>query len=305
MANKNVTIQQKGEQGVLDTLYPKTVAQQVITDEENSFISTQEKNKLSGIENNAQKNIINSIFIDGVQAVPDSNGKVNITLPDVQGFIPTTEKGQAGGVAELDNSGKVPTSQLPSYVDDVVEYGTKSLFPSVGETGKIYVALDTNLTYRWGGSEYVEISPSLALGETSSTACAGDKGKQNSVDIQNLKSDVAGIKNKNSTQDTEIENIKDGTTKVANSSNADKLSTPRNIQLSGDVSGVKSFDGSSNINISTTLSNTGISAGTYSALTVDSKGRATAGGQIIEVGESGQTSPSASLAVGGIFFKVE
>ena len=87
-------------------------------------------------------------------------------------------KGTANGVAELDANGKVPSSQLPSYVDDVLEYTSVSDFPATGETGKIYVATSTNLTYRWGGSTYVEISPSLALGETSSTAYAGDKGKE-------------------------------------------------------------------------------------------------------------------------------
>jgi len=73
--------------------------------------------------------------------------------------------------------GKVPASQLPSYVDDVLEYANLAAFPATGESGKIYVAIDTNLTYRWSGSAYVGISPSLALGETSSTAYRGDRGK--------------------------------------------------------------------------------------------------------------------------------
>ena len=73
--------------------------------------------------------------------------------------------------------GKVPASQLPAYVDDVLEYATASAFPVAGEAGKIYVTLDTNLTYRWSGSAYVEISKSLSLGETSSTAYRGDRGK--------------------------------------------------------------------------------------------------------------------------------
>lgn len=85
--------------------------------------------------------------------------------------------GQPGGVAELDDTGHVPTSQLPSYVDDVQEYPSRSDFPATGEAGKIYVATDTNLTYRWTGSGYVEISSSLALGETSATAYRGDRGK--------------------------------------------------------------------------------------------------------------------------------
>lgn len=98
------------------------------------------------------------------------------TAADV-GAIPTTEKGANSGVAELDSNGKVPSSQLPSYVDDVVEVADYASLPSTGETGKIYITLDDNKTYRWSGSAYVEISPSLALGETSSTAYRGDRGK--------------------------------------------------------------------------------------------------------------------------------
>lgn len=85
--------------------------------------------------------------------------------------------------ANLSDNGKVPANQLPSYVDDVLEYGTFNTFPTTGEDGKIYVAQDTNLTYRWSGTRYVEISQSLALGETSSTAYPGDKGKQLSEDL--------------------------------------------------------------------------------------------------------------------------
>lgn len=94
-----------------------------------------------------------------------------------KGYISTSLKGAASGVAELDENGKVPTSQLPSFVDDVVEYSSSSNFPLEGEAGKIYVDTLDNKTYRWSGSSYVEISPSLALGETSATAYRGDRGK--------------------------------------------------------------------------------------------------------------------------------
>ncbi|MBQ7564613.1 MAG: collagen-like protein [Lachnospiraceae bacterium] len=103
------------------------------------------------------------------------------------GKIDSTEKGAASGVAELDSTGKVPSAQLPSYVDDVVEYANQTAFPATGETGKIYVAMDTNKTYRWSGTAYVEISESLALGETSSTAYAGNKGKANEEAIDAIK----------------------------------------------------------------------------------------------------------------------
>ena len=118
-----------------------------------------------------------------VGAVPTSrtvNGKAlsaDITLEaaDVSA-IPASQKGAASGVAELDSTGRVPSTQLPSYVDDVLEYNTLSSFPPTGEDGKIYIAEDTNRQYRWSGSQYVEISPSLALGETNSTAYRGDRG---------------------------------------------------------------------------------------------------------------------------------
>jgi len=90
--------------------------------------------------------------------------------------LETSLKGANNGLAELDNTGKVPSSQLPSYVDDVLEFANRAAFPATGESGKIYVTKDTNLTYRWGGSDYVEISASLALGETESTAYRGDRG---------------------------------------------------------------------------------------------------------------------------------
>lgn len=102
----------------------------------------------------------------------DADGSIQSQIDNI-----IAEKGAANGIAELDSTGKVPSSQLPSYVDDVLEYDSYNQFPATGETGKIYVDKTTNLTYRWSGSGYVEISPSLALGETSSTAYRGDRGK--------------------------------------------------------------------------------------------------------------------------------
>lgn len=96
---------------------------------------------------------------------------------DQVGAIPMTQKGTADGVASLDSSGKVPASQLPGFVDDVQEYDNRAAFPPTGESSIIYIAKDKNKTYRWGGSDYVPIGSDLALGETSSTAYPGDKGK--------------------------------------------------------------------------------------------------------------------------------
>lgn len=238
----------------------------------------------------------------GVTSVNGKTGAVTIAKGDVglgnvtnDAQVKRSEMGAKSGVATLDESGKVPSSQLPAYVDDVLEYGDKTIFPSVGETGKIYVAKDTNITYRWSGTAYVEISASLALGETSSTAYAGDKGKANAANIATLQSEMNAV-------EAEIEDLKDGTTKAKKSETADKLTTGRTISLTGDATGSTTFDGSADKSIAVTLANSGVTAGTYSAVSVDAKGRVTAGAQLVEWGTSGQTTPSSSLAVGGLFF---
>jgi len=105
--------------------------------------------------------------------------------------ILASEKGANNGVATLGNDGKVPSTQLPSYVDDVVEYANLAGFPASGETGKIYVALDTNVVYRWSGTVYVKITS----GEVSSVA-----GRTGSVVL--TKSDV-GLANVDNTSDAD------------------------------------------------------------------------------------------------------
>lgn len=129
-------------------------------------------------------------------------------------------KGKANGLASLDNGGKVPSSQLPSYVDDVIEIDTFNNLPSTGESGKIYITQDTNLTYRWSGSAYTEISKSLALGETSSTAYPGDKGKS-TTDIVNSLSDtlVNDVLVSQSNQDSVSLTVKSITKNSTNRSN--------------------------------------------------------------------------------------
>lgn len=153
-----------------------------------------EKEKLNGLHNTTVDSALSSTSTNPVQnkavnaalsgKVPTTrkvNNKalsvdISLTAADVAA-IPAAQKGAASGVAELDASGKVPAAQLPSYVDDVLEYSAKSNFPAMGETGKIYVSTNDNKTYRWSGSAYVEISASIALGETASTAYPGNKGK--------------------------------------------------------------------------------------------------------------------------------
>lgn len=111
-----------------------------------------------------------------VATIDEADGKVSATFQDISILSSQiSDKGTAGNVATLDENGHVPTSQLPSYVDDVVE-GTLATFPATGETGKIYVDTATNTSYRWSGSQYTKVASDLSLGETSSTAYRGDYG---------------------------------------------------------------------------------------------------------------------------------
>ena len=165
--------------------------------------------KLNGIATGANKTIVDSTMSDTstnpvqnkiVKAaldgkVPTSrkvNGKaltsdITLSAGDVSA-IATSAKGAKNGVASLDENGKVPSAQLPSFVDDVLEgyisddaatfYKDSAKSSAYSpETGKIYVDFNNNKTYRWSGTKYIVISETLALGTTSSTAFAGDKGQ--------------------------------------------------------------------------------------------------------------------------------
>lgn len=123
-----------------------------------------------------------SVYLEKIGEIDNSISSLQTSKADKSAFETKTAQ-QDTEISNLKSNkadlvdGKVPSSQLPSYIDDVLEYPTYSQLPAVGEDGKIYVTLDTNLTYRWGGTEYIEISPSLALGETANTAYRGDRGK--------------------------------------------------------------------------------------------------------------------------------
>lgn len=119
---------------------------------------------------------VSDVKVNGVTAVVDGVALIDLDTP-INDALKSLMVGLPNGVATLDGSGKVPQSQLPSYVDDVLEYESKSSFPTTGEAGKIYVDKATNRTYRWGGSTYVEISSSLAIGEVTGTAADAGAAK--------------------------------------------------------------------------------------------------------------------------------
>ena len=200
--------------------------------------------------------------------------KSNITT--ALGYAPLNQslKGSADGLAELDSNGKVPSSQLPSYVDDVIEgylSGGKFYKESAhtteisGESGKIYIDLHTGKTYRWSGSTFGVISETLALGETSSTAYRGDRGKvaydhsqtahapsnaqQNVQSDWNATSGDAFIKNKPAipTKVGELTNDKDYATKNEVAEAIDDIEIGGRNLLVGtkdfNITNAKGFDG--------------------------------------------------------------
>ena len=99
---------------------------------------------------------VNKSFVDNLNVDADTLDGVNSTA-----FEQISNKNQNNGYAGLDSAGKVPTAQLPSYVDDVEEYANFAAFPGTGETGKIYIAIDTGDVYRWSGSAYVQINDAV------------------------------------------------------------------------------------------------------------------------------------------------
>ena len=179
----------------------------VATTSANGLMSAGDKTKLDSITSGANNYVH-----------PSTHPSSMITQDSTHRFVTDTEKSTWNAKVGLDSNGFIPSSVLPSYVDDVIEgyYNSSKFYKTrsgssgsytysneiTGETGKIYINLENNKTYRWSGSAYAVISETLALGETSSTAYAGNKGKANA---------------------DAITNIVNGTTKVGKAGNADTV----------------------------------------------------------------------------------
>ena len=148
---------------------------------------TEVKDKFITVDNEISEvnTLLETKFTDTLVVINQLREETNNEIDAIRGSI-----GSSNGIAPLDKDAKIPAAYLPSYVDDVIEYPTKGAFPIQGEPGKIYVACDTNLTYRWSGTTFIEISKSLGLGETETTAYSGAKGKKNADDIAAHKADT-------------------------------------------------------------------------------------------------------------------
>lgn len=243
------------------------------------------------------------------------------TAADLANYVPLSQKGAANGVASLDASGQVPASQLPSYVDDVLEgyYKTadgkfykEAAYTNLiaGETGKIYVSLDTNKTYRWTGTTFVYITSGavdsvngltgvvvlnkshVGLSNADNTADAAKSvlsatkwTTQRTITLSGVTATaqtIDGSGNVTIPITAVPATLLTGTAAINTTGSAAKLTTPRTISASGDANWTTTFDGSANVTSALTLAATGVTAGTYDEVTVDSKGRVTGGTNIVK-----------------------
>ena len=171
----------------------------------NGLMSKEDKAKLDGVEAGANNYVhpanhaatmitedTDHRFVTDAEkaawnAKPDDKEDIGLGNVTNDAQVKRSEMGVANGVATLDENGQVPAAQLPSFVDDIVEYDNFEAFPDAGEEGKIYVDKATNTTYRWSGTQYTKIGSDLSLGETASTAYPGNKGKANADEIAKIK----------------------------------------------------------------------------------------------------------------------
>ena len=193
---------------------------------------------------------------DALDSVSDAVNNVNDAVIAVDIIakvaIPSNQKGMANGVATLDSAGIIPANQLPSYVDDVLEFATLANFPSVGEAGKIYIAIETSKTYRWTGAVYVAIGGAEAADTalrlfTARTISISDGATGTATQFDGSANITIPITEIDATKITKglipsarIPTLNQSTT--GNAATATKLATPRKIN------GV-SFDGTGDINL--------------------------------------------------------
>lgn len=243
------------------------------------------------------------------------------TAADLTNYIPVSQKGTANGVATLDASGQVPATQLPSYVDDVLEgyykvadgkFYKEAAYTNLlaAETGKIYVSLDTNKTYRWTGTTFVYITSGAVDSVNGLTGVVvlnkshvGLSNVDNTADatksvlsatkwttvrtiaisgITSTAQNIDGSGNVTIPVTAVPATLLTGTAAINTTGSSAKLTTPRTISTTGDAAWNVSFDGSANVTSALTLAATGVTAGTYDEVTVDSKGRVIAGNSTVK-----------------------
>ena len=193
-----------------------------------------------------------------------------------------------------------------SDITSVLRYkgtvASESALPSSNnQAGDVYLVTDKACEHIWNGTKWEEFGPTIDLSAyiTSSQLTTQLNSLHTTITAE-INAAKSGLEISISEIETDITNITNGTTKVGKSATADKLATARTFTLAGDVTGSASFDGSANVSISATIKNSGVSAGTYSAVNVNTKGIVTAGQQAIVFADSLEDSSLNNLVIGGL-----
>lgn len=300
-------INEKLENGELQVIHPETDAEVVITNDTKQFVTKEQKEGLDALiqkDKNDEFGKVDDVQeYDGTSLVASKiaklkdyavkeNGKIQLKdLPDaILGQLlfggTINQTGEATLTENFKTRYSVATDTITLTSEDASKY-----------EGAYFIAQDSDTFTNVTIIDVANVSTGdwlVSLGTSwskidNTDAVSSVNGKTGAVTIN--KSDV-GLANVENTKDSE---------KDVNS--AKKLTTSITISNTGDIEGTTLTDLSTDVDLNLTLSDTGVSEGTYSAVRVDTKGRVTSGGQVLEVGESGQETPSSSLVVGGIFFK--
>lgn len=265
-----------------------TVNSPAASGNEISFIDTVSQGADGGIS--ATKKTVRSASATQTGVVQlATQDEVNTGANTTKVITPATlGKGKASGVASLDSNSKIITSQLPDYLLGQVMYGGNASTVATTTTISPSDSLKTkeNIT-----------ATSISIVDSATSTAANTYGWQNMEGVYFIcqtSGTFAGISFEtgdwiistgtkwekiDNTDAVKSVNGQTGAvniTRVDEAGTADKLKTARTIALSGDATGSTTFDGSANKEISVTLSNTGVTAGTYNTVTVDAKGRVTA-----------------------------
>lgn len=221
-----------------------------------------------------------------------------------EGILFEERIGAANGVAGLDSNGLVPSSQLPSYVDDVLEYATYADLPVTGEERKIYIVVadetsrgDTS-SYRWTGTVYAMVSNTLTA-EDIKALYESNADTNNFSDAEKalLAAHTSATDNPHAVTKAQVglSNAEDTRDNVKNVLSATKWTTARTITLSGDISGSASVDGSANVTMTTTVQPNSVALGTDTTGNYVSGN--TAGTGIVVTGTAGEGwSPTIALS---------
>ena len=330
MATKKAQYTTLNENNELDTIHLETSADMVLETENEKIMTKAEREKLASVEKGAQANVIEGIVLNENSRANVSNKLIHLYVPTLENgkipvaYIPDVLLGQLmfGGLIFGDNTIKLTNNfktlhyELNQYyasISTLVELTTHAANANVDLTGTFFIVSTASQTNKdtlvdksieYYSNITAGIIKDVSTGDWILALSTGEWGKVDNTDsVKSVNGQIGEVYiSKSDLGLSKVENTADADKSVKHSEtseSADKLSTQRTIGFGNDLEGAFQFDGTEDIDTPISLKKVG-TAGTYSVVKTDSKGRVIEGGNIIEMG----TTPSDKLAVGGIFLKI-